>query len=518
MLTYNLTATGSDSLYESLYKCIKNDILQGKLCAGEKLPSKRSFAKNLGISVITVENAYGQLSDEGYIYSMPKRGFYVSDIDMVVARGINMKGISQSADRNISGDNYIYGMESFNEAASSLAKSSYFADFSSNQTDSEIFPFSIWSKTVRSVLNDNQIQLMINSPCAGILPLRNAIAHYLRDFRGMQVFSHQIIIGAGTEYLYGLLIQLLGKDLIYGVENPGYHKIGKICKSMDVSYRHVDLDENGVSSRSYQRFVQGNSELRISDLAIIVEILSISPMEMTEKLTPMSKTVLAKEQFNQAIFSKNFQESSRIVADYRAYYDKSSFALGKQEVMYSMLALEYLFNPQTVVTKEEIIALENQILERLINADVYTIFNLKFLALQKNVGLQPFPTSLLFRVLQSVNEREIIDICSLEIIEQVIIDFLFAAIVSQNVPHILHVLSMFKEYEVGENNWRMILWKKIAEKIEMILTNEEIFADWSIFKEQILLSITLFLPKAKQEFFAGQLEKIEDSLKEIKEN
>lgn len=232
MLTYNLTATGSDSLYESLYKCIKNDILQGKLCAGEKLPSKRSFAKNLGISVITVENAYGQLSDEGYIYSMPKRGFYVSDIDMVANPNT---GAKTSADANL-----------FDDSAS-IACSPYFADFSSNQTDSEIFPFTIWSKTVRSVLNDNQIQLMINSPCAGILPLRNAIAHYLRDFRGMQVFSHQIIIGAGTEYLYGLLIQLLGKDLIYGVENPGYHKIGKICKSMDVSYRHVDLDENGVS-------------------------------------------------------------------------------------------------------------------------------------------------------------------------------------------------------------------------------------------------------------------------------
>ena len=294
------------------------------------------------------------------------------------------------------------------------------------------------------------------------------------------------------------------KQKEYMEYRPLGEEIERIRKGKNIPLRV--FDENGVSSRSYQRFVQGNSELRISDLAIIVEILSISPMEMTEKLTPMSKTVLAKEQFNQAIFSKNFQESSRIVADYRAYYDKSSFALGKQEVMYSMLALEYLFNPQTVVTKEEI------------NADVYTIFNLKFIALQKNVGLQPFPTSLLFRVLQSVNEREIIDIRSLEIIEQVIIDFLFAAIVSQNVPHILHVLSMFKEYEVGENNWRMILWKKIAEKIEMILTNEEIFADWSIFKEQILLSITLFLPKAKQEFFAGQLEKIEDSLKEIKEN
>lgn len=232
MLTYNLTATGSDSLYESLYKCIKNDILQGKLCAGEKLPSKRSFAKNLGISVITVENAYGQLSDEGYIYSMPKRGFYVSDIDMVANPNTSAK---TSADANL-----------FDDSAS-IACSPYFADFSSNQTDSEIFPFTIWTKTVRSVLNDNRIQLMINPPCGGILPLRNAIVRYLGDFRGMKVAPHQIIIGAGTEYLYGLLIQLLGKDLIYGVENPGYHKIGKICKSMDVSYRYVDLDENGVS-------------------------------------------------------------------------------------------------------------------------------------------------------------------------------------------------------------------------------------------------------------------------------
>ena len=232
MLTYNLTATGSDSLYESLYKCIKNDILQGKLCAGEKLPSKRSFAKNLGISVITVENAYGQLSDEGYIYSMPKRGFYVSDIDMVANPNT---GAKTSADANL-----------FDDSAS-IACSPYFADFSSNQTDSEIFPFTIWTKTVRSVLNDNRIQLMINPPCGGILPLRNAIARYLGDFRGMKVAPHQIIIGAGTEYLYGLLIQLLGKNLIYGVENPGYHKIGKICKSMAVTYRHVDLDESGVS-------------------------------------------------------------------------------------------------------------------------------------------------------------------------------------------------------------------------------------------------------------------------------
>ena len=78
MLTYNFTNIGSDSLYEYLYKCIKNDILQGNIQAGrEAAVESGRFAKNLGISVITVENAYAQLIAEGYMYSMPKRGFYV---------------------------------------------------------------------------------------------------------------------------------------------------------------------------------------------------------------------------------------------------------------------------------------------------------------------------------------------------------------------------------------------------------------------------------------------------------
>ena len=82
MLTYNFSNIGSDSLYEYLYKCIKNDILLGNIRPGEKLPSKRTFAKNLGISVITVENAYAQLVAEGYLYSMPKRGFYAAELEI----------------------------------------------------------------------------------------------------------------------------------------------------------------------------------------------------------------------------------------------------------------------------------------------------------------------------------------------------------------------------------------------------------------------------------------------------
>ena len=177
MLTYSFANTGSDSMYEYLYKCIRNDITQGKIKVGEKLPSKRTFAKNSGHKRDhSGKIAYGQLLAEGYIYSMPKRGFYVSDLSSATME----KKKVRKEQLTLTG-----------------GATSYFADFSSNQTDSEIFPFTIWSKTVREVLNDNQKQLMINPPCGGILELRQAIARYLKEFRAMQVEPEQIIIGAG---------------------------------------------------------------------------------------------------------------------------------------------------------------------------------------------------------------------------------------------------------------------------------------------------------------------------------
>ena len=226
MLTYTFTNIGSDSLYEHLYKCIKNDILQGNLKAGQKLPSKRAFSKNLGISVITVENAYSQLIAEGYVYSIPKKGFYITDFKHAIE--IEEKKITQEILPLTSGE------------------TAYLADFSSNQTQSELFPFTIWTKMIREVLNDNQMQLMLNPPCGGILPLRQAIANYLKEFRGMTVLPEQIIIGAGTEYLYGLLIQLFGKDKTYALENPGYRKISQIYKSYEVNCEFIDMDDEGV--------------------------------------------------------------------------------------------------------------------------------------------------------------------------------------------------------------------------------------------------------------------------------
>ena len=120
-------------------------------------------------------------------------------------------------------------------------------DFSSNHTETDNFPFSIWAKLMRECLTKNKKTLMTNSPSGGILELRKAIAEYLRQFKNMKVLPEQIIIGTGTEYLYGLLVQLLGFDKIYGVEDPGYKKISQIYRSLSVSCNYISMDEQGVN-------------------------------------------------------------------------------------------------------------------------------------------------------------------------------------------------------------------------------------------------------------------------------
>lgn len=236
MITYNLMNSGSDSLYAYLCKSIKRDILHGTLKPGERLPSKRTFASNLGVSVVTVENAYAQLIAEGYIYSIPKRGFYVADFSNLTAQPQKETPAFSEEKIPLTGGD-----------------SSYFADFSSNQTSSDLFPFTIWSKVIREILNDSRVQLMTNSPCGGIFALRESIAQYLKDFRGMSVRPEQIIIGAGTEYLYGLLIQLLGSDRMYAVENPGYRKPERIYNSYHVPCARISMDEAGVQVPELER-------------------------------------------------------------------------------------------------------------------------------------------------------------------------------------------------------------------------------------------------------------------------
>lgn len=229
MLTYTFEKHSGVSLYEQLYRHIKEDILSGRLAAGEKLPSKRTLSGHLEVSVITVKNAYEQLIAEGYIYSVEKKGYFVSRIDQPPHAPAAKTVPPVEAERR------------------------YELDLVTNSISAEYFPFTVWSKTMRQTILEQDKDLLQPSPFHGVPELRRAIAENLQQFRGLTVDPEQIVIGAGTEFLYHLLIQLLGRERTYAVEDPGYGKIGRIYESNRVALRRIELDEAGLSAAALQQ-------------------------------------------------------------------------------------------------------------------------------------------------------------------------------------------------------------------------------------------------------------------------
>ena len=222
MLTFNLDSNSKTPLYEQLYYRIRNELETGGIKSGEKLPSKRELASHLKVSVVTVETAYSQLAAEGYITSRPGSGFYAEAVQY----------------RTQPENSSIYIPEK------SCCKN-YKYNFKTNMVDTGLFPFSTWAKLSRETLSEQSPELLSACDSRGIYELRLEISDYLKSFRGIEVHPDQVIIGAGSEYLTGLIIQLLGRNLVYGIENPGYTKIFKIFNSHCLKILPIPMDELG---------------------------------------------------------------------------------------------------------------------------------------------------------------------------------------------------------------------------------------------------------------------------------
>ena len=258
MITVNFDERGDRGLCEYLYSSIKNQILQGILRADEKLPSKRSLASHLGISVITVQNAYGQLISEGYIYSIEKKGFFVTDILLGKSDSVfggtgngNLWGQGMSVN-SVSAADLVDDSKTL-APVNSIGESDFFTDFRSNSTSYEKFPFSLWAHTMRKVLNSGDEKLLQRVGVKGIYELRRSIADYLREFRNMNVKPEQLVIGAGTESLYSMVVQLLGQGKVYAVENPGYHKVAGVFRMNGAGTKPVMIDSQGINPAGLEK-------------------------------------------------------------------------------------------------------------------------------------------------------------------------------------------------------------------------------------------------------------------------
>lgn len=285
MLTYALNRTARESLYEQLYRALRLDIESGVLGAGDRLPSKRAFAKHLGVSVVTVEGAYDQLVAEGYVRAVPRSGFYVQEIGPNLASfsrvstsaevkvplgdSSGAKSASCRPEARISGNDGVEKLEKLARKGAPFciahseeglagvspgAGRKWLADFTGATAPEGVFPYAAWARTLRRVLADESERTVLEaSRPQGSPRLRAAIAAHLRGFRGMEVHPDQIVIGSGAQSLYGLLVQLLGRDLVYGVEDPGYPRLTRIYESNDVTVRPIALDGEGPALESLAR-------------------------------------------------------------------------------------------------------------------------------------------------------------------------------------------------------------------------------------------------------------------------
>lgn len=209
-------------IYLQVYKQIKDDIIAGAFPYNSRLPSKRLLADEIGISTITVEHAYSLLCDEGYTEARERSGYFV---------------IFKQTDCFASSDT-----AAVLPITHKIPTPSY-----------PNFSISILSKTMRKVLTDYYDVILEKSPNTGCPELRSAIKQYLLRNRAMKVEVNQIIIGSGAEYLYTLMLELLGKDKIFAIENPSYEKIEQIYRTAGVSCELLPLSKDGIDSKSLSK-------------------------------------------------------------------------------------------------------------------------------------------------------------------------------------------------------------------------------------------------------------------------
>ncbi|HFK1547111.1 PLP-dependent aminotransferase family protein [Bacillus albus] len=224
-LTIPLVLQSKTPIYLQIYQYIKREISHGSLLAGTRLPSHRNLAMQLNVSRITVESAYQQLLAEGYVESKPKRGIFVANVDIDVIQ--KKQQITSNSANNKENEQYDY-------------------DCSQGLIDQQAFPITSWKKALQETLFQYENELFAKEDPQGELILREHISKYLYHARGVHSSPDQIIIGAGTQPLLWLLIQLLGSKKEYGIENPGFHRIPAMIQSSNLPVHPIPLDDKGI--------------------------------------------------------------------------------------------------------------------------------------------------------------------------------------------------------------------------------------------------------------------------------
>lgn len=203
-------------VYLQLYERLRSEIAEGIYPYGAKFPSKRVLADRYQVSLITVEHSLSLLCDEGYLESRQRSGSYV---------------IFREGD--------LFSPTAPVAPAPSLP---------SRAAAEEAFPFQAWAKAMRRVISDYGRRLLERVPGSGAPELKQALCEYLARSRGIRIRPEQLVIGSGSEYLYGILVQLFGRDSRFAIEKPSYSKIEQVYRANGADPELLPLGNDGILS------------------------------------------------------------------------------------------------------------------------------------------------------------------------------------------------------------------------------------------------------------------------------
>lgn len=276
--------------YLKIYEALRGDITSGAYALGDRVPSKRTMAEQTDTSVITVEHAYDLLIDEGYIEARERSGYFVcyrsedafpvgdasDNADDQQADGVTPAfsaattgmryGSTSSASADTIDERQAEDSTSRLSAASAggsrisaLAQTEGAPATDQYEAAAAELSFAGFARTMRRVLSEYAEECMQRSPNEGTLYFRESIARYLQRSRGIHVDVSQIIVGAGSEYLYSLIVQMLGRERVYALEDPSYEKIRRVYEANGAHCELLKLGRHGIHS----------SELRRSDAGVL---------------------------------------------------------------------------------------------------------------------------------------------------------------------------------------------------------------------------------------------------------
>ena len=219
---------GKAPLYEQIYRFVVEEIRAGRLAGGDALPSKRALSAHLGVSLSTVEGAYGLLTAEGYIQSRPRSGYRVCPVAPLEAPSVPVPVLPAEEGEPSALDDC----------------------FSTSGVDVSLFPYTAWARLLREAAREPE--LLRRGHPQGDYGLRSALCEFLRQYRGVVCSPAQVVVGAGMEYLLGVLFRLLPPAAAVALEDPGYRSAYRALEDLGRRAVPIPVDGAGLSAAALE--------------------------------------------------------------------------------------------------------------------------------------------------------------------------------------------------------------------------------------------------------------------------